>query len=417
MARFEIIGGKKLSGKIEIAGNKNSVLPIMAACLLTEETCTLENVPNISDVEVMTELIELCGAKVKRSGTSLKITCSKIKSVQFPHDLTEKLRASILLLAPVLKRTGFVKMGYPGGDVIGRRPLETHIQVFESLGATLSQEDDFYVARAKNLKGTTIFLQEASVTATENALLASVTADGETVIKRAASEPHVVDLCQFLTKMGANITGIGSNVLTVRGVGSLRGATHSIRPDHIEVGTFAILAALTRGTLEISPIIKEDLDMILLVLQRFGVKYSLSDNKLIVKDSKLKAFEKVVTDVWPGYPTDLMAPTIVLATQAEGVTLLHDWMYESRMFFVDKLLSMCAKVEIADPHRVLVYGPTKLRGQRLDTPDIRAGIALVIAALAASGKSQIERAELIERGYENIVERLSSLGAKIKRIN
>ena len=415
MAKFEITGGSKLSGKIKIAGNKNSVLPIMAACLLTEETCTLENIPNISDVEVMTKLIELCGAKVIRSNSTLKIVCKKVKSVEFPHDLTEKLRASILILGPVLARCGFVKMGYPGGDVIGRRPLEAHIQAVEALGAKLEQENDFYVARAKNLHGATIFLQEASVTATENALLASVMANGQTIIKRAASEPHVVDLCQFLVKMGADITGIGSNVLTIKGVAKLNGATHSIRPDHIEVGTFAILAAVTRGTIELSPIIKEDLDMILLVLSRFGVDYSQDEETLTVKDSKLKAIEKVVTDVWPGFPTDLMAPTIVLATQAEGVTLLHDWMYESRMFFVDKLLSMGAKVEIADPHRVLVYGPSKLRGQRLDTPDIRAGIALVIAALAAQGRSTIERAELIERGYENIVERLSSLGAKIKR--
>ena len=415
MARFEITGGTKLSGKIKVAGNKNSVLPIMAACLLTEDTCILENVPNISDVEVMSDLIVLCGAKIDRSGATLKISSKKIKSVEFPRDLTEKLRASILLLAPVLTRTGFVKMGYPGGDIIGRRPLETHVQVFEALGATLEQENDFYIARAKNLKAATIFLQEASVTATENALLASVLAQGETVIKRAASEPHVIDLCQFLVKMGAQISGIGSNVLTVNGIKKLNGTTHTIRPDHIEIGTFAILGATTPGTIEISPIIKEDLDMILLVLSRFGVNFELDDETLTVKDSKLKGVEKVVTDVWPGFPTDLMAPTIVLATQAEGVTLLHDWMYESRMFFVDKLLSMGAKVEIADPHRVLVYGVTKLRGQRLDTPDIRAGIALVIAALVASGKSQIERAELIERGYENIVERLSSLGAKIKR--
>lgn len=416
MARFEITGGRKLSGKIKIAGNKNSVLPIMAACLLTEQTCTLENVPNISDVDVMIQLMELCGAKVTKERSTLKITSKKIESAQLPQELTEKLRASILLLGPVLARCGFVKMGYPGGDIIGRRPLETHIQAIQALGADLSQEDDFYVAHAKNLHGATIFLQEASVTATENALLASVTAEGQTVIKRAASEPHVVDLCQFLIKMGADISGIGSNVLTINGVEILNGTTHSIRPDHIEIGTFVILAAVTRGTIELSPIVKEDLDMILLVLSRFGVNYSLNEDTLTIKDSKLKAVEKVVTDVWPGFPTDLMAPTIVLATQSEGVTLLHDWMYESRMFFVDKLLSMGAKVEIADPHRVLVYGPSKLRGQRLDTPDIRAGIALVIAALAAEGKSAIERAELIERGYENIVERLLALGAKIKRL-
>ena len=418
MAKFQIIGNLKLSGSIKVAGNKNSVLPIMAACLLTQDICVLENVPNISDVAIMAELLTLCGVQIRGLGTStLTINSQKVKEATFPQDLTEKLRASVLLLAPILSRVGKIKMGYPGGDIIGRRPLETHIQALESLGATIEKEDDYYIAKSNGFKGNSIFLQEASVTATENAILASVLAKGETVIKRAASEPHVVDLCQFLVKMGANIQGIGSNVLHIYGVKSLSGTRHSIRPDHIEVGTFAILAAVTSGKIEISPVIKEDLDMILLTLEKFGVNFQTEEDKLIVGNGKLKALEKVVTDVWPGFPTDLMAPTIVLATQAQGVTLLHDWLYESRMFFVDKLLSMGAKAEIADPHRVLVYGPAKLRGQRLDTPDIRAGIALVIAALAADGKSVIDKAELIERGYENIVERLLALGAKIKRVS
>ena len=418
MASFEIEGGHRLNGKIEIAGNKNSVLPIMAACLLTTDTCTIENVPNISDVSVMAQLLTMCGAEVKGVGTTtITITSKEIKEAVFPKELTEKLRASVLLLGPMLARVGKLKIGYPGGDVIGRRPLDTHIQALKALGATVRQEDEYYVAQAKELKGANIFLQEASVTATENAIIAAVVAKGQTVIKRAASEPHVVDLCQFLVKMGAQISGIGSNILTINGQKSLSGTKHSIRPDHIEVGTFAILAAVTKGKIEMEPIVKEDLDMVLLTLEKFGVDFKIQDNKLAVLDSDLDAVEKVVTDVWPGFPTDLMAPTIVLASQAKGVTILHDWMYESRMFFVDKLLSMGAHCEIADPHRVLVYGPAKLHGQRLDTPDIRAGIALVIAALTADGTSRIERAELIERGYENIVERLSALGAKIRRIN
>ncbi|MBI3282474.1 UDP-N-acetylglucosamine 1-carboxyvinyltransferase [Candidatus Curtissbacteria bacterium] len=417
MARFEITGGQRLSGKIKIAGNKNAVLPIMAACLLTKGTCTLENVPNISDVEVMAQLLELCGAKIKKRGSTFSVRCGKIKYATFPTGLTEKLRASVLLLGPMLARVGKLTLGYPGGDVIGRRPLETHIQALGALGAKIVEENGYYSARADKIHGADIFLQEASVTATENAIMAAVGAEGRTTIKRAASEPHVVDLCNFLAKMGARITGIGSNVLTIEGVEKLSPTSHQIAPDHIEVGTLAILSAVTRGTIEMSPVVKDDLDMILAVLSSFGVNCKIEGNKLTVGDSKLKAVEKVVTDVWPGFPTDLMAPTIVLATQAQGVTILHDWMYESRMFFVDKLLSMGAKVEIADPHRVLVYGPTKLRGQRLDTPDIRAGIALVIAALAAGGKSTIERAELIERGYEDIVERLSALGAKIKRLD
>lgn len=418
MARFEITGGSKLSGQIKVAGNKNSVLPIMAACLLTEDTCTIENVPDISDVEVMAKLLVTAGAKISGIGTGkLTIRCQAIKSTEFTSDLTEKLRAAILLLGPMLARAGKIKMGYPGGDIIGRRPLATHTQAMEALQARVVTQDDFYIATCSKLVGADIFLQEASVTATENAIMAACLAQGQTTIRRAASEPHVIDLCQFLVKMGARISGIGSNVLTINGVAKLSGTTHRIRPDHIEIGTFVILASIIGSRVTISPVIKEDLEMILLTLSKFGVNFKQENETLVVGKSNLAAVEKVVTDVWPGFPTDLMAPTIVLATQAHGVTILHDWMYESRMFFVDKLLSMGAKVEIADPHRVLVYGPANLRGQRLDTPDIRAGIALVIAALAAQGKSTIERAELIERGYENIVERLTAIGAKIQRVD
>lgn len=416
MITYEITGGAKLSGKIRVAGNKNSVLPVMAACLMTEGTSVLENVPRISDVDVMKDLLELTGAKVEWKGEStLVISAKEIKPADFPKDLTQKLRASVLLIGPMLSRVGKIKMGFPGGDIIGRRPLDTHIQALSALGAKLKQEDDSYSAHCQNLVGADIFLGEASVTATENVIMAAALAEGKTAIRRAASEPHVVDLCQFLLKMGAKISGIGSNVLTIVGVKKLSGTTFSIRPDHIEVGTFAILAAVAAEKLEISPIIVQDIEMILLTLAKFGVKYEIKGRCLIVHGSKLIATPKVVTDVWPGFPTDLIAPMIVLATQAKGATILHDWMYESRMFFVDKLLSMGAKVEIADPHRVLVYGPTKLFGQRLDTPDIRAGIALVIAALTATGKSQIDKAEFIERGYENIVERLTALGAQITR--
>src|SRR3989344_1023872 len=415
MARLEIIGDRKLSGQIKIAGNKNSVLPIMAASLLTQKTCVLENVPDISDVAIMVHLLQICGAKVQRNGSSLKITAKNLKEAQFPSQLTAKLRASILLLAPILARVGKIQIGYPGGDVIGRRPLDSHIQVLSALGVEFDAQKKYLSATSRGLKGAEIFLQEASVTATENALIAASCAGGTTIIKRAAAEPHVIDLCEFLVKMGAKIEGIGTSTLTIIGVDRLNGANHSVRPDHIEVGTFAILAAATGSKVKISPIIKEDLDMILLVLSQFGVNFKIETDCLIVENSRLRAVEKVVTDVWPGFPTDLMPPMIVLATKAQGVTILHDWMYESRMFFVDKLLSMGAKVDIADPHRVFVYGPSKLHGQKLDTPDIRAGIALVIAALAAKGKSQIDKAELIERGYENIVERLTALGAKIKR--
>lgn len=417
MAKLEITGGKKLYGQIRVAGNKNSVLPIMTACLLTEETCTIDNVPAISDVSVMIQLLSKCGVKIhKTADHTLKISAKNFKNRVLPKELTEKLRASILLLGPLLAKNTDIKMGYPGGDVIGRRSLDVHIQVAKALGAKIRHEDDFLVASCSKLKGAEIFLEEASVTATENAVMAASLAKGETIIKRAACEPHVVDLCNFLVKMGAKISGIGTNRLTIKGVDKLFGATHAVRPDHIEIGTFAILAAVCSSKIEISPIIREDLDMILATFSKFGINFRVDNQTLFIANSKLKAVEKVVTGVWPGFPTDLMAPMIVLATQSEGVTILHDWMYESRMFFVDKILSMGSKVEIADPHRVFVYGPTKLHGQRLDTPDIRAGIALVIAALSANGKSIINNAELIERGYENIVERLSALGADIKRV-
>lgn len=416
MAKLEIEGNTKLSGKIHVAGNKNSVLPLMAACILTSETCVIENVPNISDVSTMAKLMEICGAKIEGPGSStLTINCKDVKKAVLPADLTQKLRASVLLVAPMVARVGEITMGYPGGDVIGRRPLDCHFQVLKTMGAKVKTEDKTFKVTAQKLEGAEIFLMESSVTATENALMAASLALGETTIKRAASEPHVVDLCNFLTKMGAKIEGVTTNTLKIKGTNTLLAAVHSVRPDHIEAGTFAILAAIASLKLEISPVIKDDLDMILLTLSKFGIDYKIDGDKLEVSGCKLNAVEKVVTDVWPGFPTDLMAPMIVLATQAHGVTILHDWMYESRMFFVDKLLSMGAKVEIADPHRVFVYGPTKLHGRKLDTPDIRAGIALVIAAMAAEGKSEIDKSELIERGYENIVQRLSSIGAKIKQ--
>lgn len=416
MAKLYITGGKKLFGKIKVAGNKNSVLPIMAASMLTKDICEIENIPKISDVKIMAQLMELAGVKIKGLGTNkLIIDASNLKQAEFPTDLTTKLRASVVLLSPMLARVGKIKMGYPGGDIIGRRTLESHIQVLQSLGTKISEEGGQIIAQCSKLAGAEIFLQEASVTATENALIAASASVGTTTIKRAATEPHIVDLCEYLVKMGANIKGAGTSTITVYGVSKLFGAKHTVRPDHIEVGTFAILAAVTSGRLEISPIVKEDLDMILLTLKKFNVNFEIKDDTLIVKESNLNAVDKVVTDVWPGFPTDLMAPMIVLATQSNGMTILHDWMYESRMFFVDKLLSMGAKVEIADPHRVFVYGQSKLYGQQLDTPDIRAGISLVIAALAAKGKSTISRAELIERGYENIVERLSGVGAKISK--
>jgi len=417
MAKFEIEGGIPLKGKIKVAGNKNAVLPCMAACILTNETCVLENVPIISDVLVLGKIMEKLGAKIEGLGTSkLVINCSGLHSSELDSSLVSHLRASILLSGPLLQRFGKVFFRHPGGDVIGRRSIQTHVQALTSLGVVFHNKFDDYFGKVKSLQAKKVFLDEASVTATENVILVAVLTPGKTIIKNAASEPHIVNLCHFLLKMGADISGVGSNLLEINGVQQIKGANHTISPDHIEVGTFAIAAAITGGELEIIDVNEEDLDPILNVLNKMGVKMKFKNKSLFILPSKLKAISKVTTGIWPGFPTDLMSCLIVLATQAKGVTLLHDWMYESRMFFVDKLISMGANITIADPHRVLVYGPTKLRGQVLDTPDIRAGMALILAALSARGKSIIDRIELVERGYEKIEERLMALGAKITKL-
>ena len=420
MAKFIIKGGKPLSGKIKVAGNKNAVLPCLAATILTDDVCILKNVPQISDVFVLAEIMKSLGVKIDGLGTStLRISSRNIRSSIINSKLVNQLRASVLLCGPLLARFGKVSFSHPGGDVIGRRSIQAHIRALSNFGFSFNDNDwPIYTGRQNlKVKEVEVYLEEASVTATENVLLLAANFPGKTVIRNAACEPHVADLCEMLGKMGAKIFGVRSNLLTVEGSKKLKGVTHIIPPDNIEVGTFAIAAAVTGGEIEILEAKKDDLDPIICFLSKFGLKMKSRNNSLLVYPSRLKAVSKITTGVWPAFPTDLMSCMIVLATQAEGVTLLHDWMYESRMFFVDKLISMGAHVTIADPHRVLVYGPTKLRGQVLDTPDLRAGMALVIAALVADGKSEIDKIELVERGYENIEERLSALGASIKKVN
>ncbi len=418
MSHFIVEGGHKLKGDIKVKGNKNAVLAQMAACVLTEDECTLTNVPLISDVDAMARLLEDLGAIVKGVGTdTLKISCKNIKKHELDGELVSKLRASILFFGPLLARMGKAQMRHPGGCIIGRRPIGVHFDALYMLGAEVVTTKEDYVGKASHLEGADIFLSEASVTATENTIMAAVLAEGETIIRHAACEPHVADLCEFLVKMGAVIDGIGSNLLRITGVKKLSGAIHAVRVDHIEVGTFAIVTAVTGGEVRIKGVEIDDLGSILSVLDRFGVEYDLDDKDLKVLPSKLKSAGKVTTGIWPAFPTDLMSPLIVLATQSNGVTLLHDWMYESRMFFVDKLMSMGAAVTIADPHRVVVYGPEELRAKKMDTPDLRAGMALLIAALCATGESHIDQIEFIDRGYEQIDKRLASLGAKIKRVD
>ncbi len=418
MSKYIIEGGIKLKGKITISGNKNEILPCLAACLLTSDEVILKNVPQISDVDVLLDILKEIGAEVDKGEHEIKIRCEKITKTDLPQDLVKKLRASILFVGPLLSRLGKISFVFPGGDIIGRRIIDPHIEGLEKLGFEFRINDLKYQGkRGRNGHDKEIFLNECSVTGTENMILASVLGDVNVTIKNCASEPHIVDLCQMLIEMGAQIDGIGTQTLVIRGVKKLKGTEFSIRPDHIEFGTYAIAAVLTGGEIEIVKENLPDLKPIICHLEKMGLIFKENPDSITVSAKLIKSIPKLHTNVWPGFPTDLMSAVIVLATKAHGMSLLHDWMYETRMFFVDKLISMGAHITIADPHRVLVYGPTKLHGRNLETPDIRAGMALVLASLIADGRSIIDRAELIERGYEKVVEKLSLLGANIQKVD
>jgi UDP-N-acetylglucosamine 1-carboxyvinyltransferase len=418
MARFVIEGGRPLQGTIDVEANKNAVLPMMAACVLTDDDCILDNVPRIADVVTMSEILQELGATVEQLDCHrLRINCADITSFAPPPPLVERLRASIVLMGPLLARFGRAEMQHPGGDAIGTRSIDTHIRALEALGATFSRDDNFYAAEMESASGDCdIFLDEASVTATENAMLLAAAQPRTTTIRNAASEPHIENLASLLARMGAQVDGAGSNVLRVEGTTSLRGARERVWPDHIEAGTFAALAAACKSEITINNVIPRHLEMPLLVLNKMGLQYELKDCRMHVHPSELSAPAKIQTGIWPAFPTDLASIFIVLATQARGMTLVHDWMYEGRMFFVDRLVQMGAKIVLADPHRAVISGPSELRGREFPTPDIRAGIALVMAGLIAEGRSEIEHVELIDRGYERIDERLRSLGARIQRL-
>lgn len=427
MTTYTITGGSKLSGGVSVTGNKNSVLPLMAASLLTSGKSTLLNVPKISDVEVMREALSLLGVLTKFTGDhSLEIDSSKKKYAAIPGELTGKLRASILLLGPMLSVFGKAEMGFPGGDVIGKRAISTHLDGLTNLGATFELTSEKIVAtlKKKELSDQRIFLDESSVTGTENILLLAAAQNTTTVIENAACEPHVVDLCELLSKMGAQVSGMGTNHLEVTGAVKERGAiTQRVGADYIDAATFAIAAAITHSQITIGPVKQTEMEMILLYLSRFGVKYHWKDedvleilpSELRVNTEGIGIRQKFQTRPWPGFSPDLMSPLIVLATQAEGTALLHDWMYETRFFFTDKLVAMGANITICDPHRVLVTGPTKLHGRHLNSPDIRAGMSFVLAGMVAEGVTVVDKAELIERGYEDPVGRLQKLGMSIKR--
>jgi len=413
MSKFIIVGGNKLEGKIKLSGNKNSALKLIPAALLADSPTTLTNVPEISDVSVMLDLVSKLGVKVTKRDHEVTIDPQGLDSFDPDPDLSSKFRASVVLAAPLLVRFGKAIVTPPGGDQIGERLLDTHFAMMQKMGVEIKRTDGRYFLNWKKKVSPDIFLDEPSVTATEMGLImASSLPDGIT-IDDAATEPHVLDLAKMLSKMGADISGIGSNVLKIRG-GKLHGVEHRVCPDHIEGGTFAIASAITGGKIEIEDFDSRQYPMMLNYLGYMGVNYKSGENSLTVLPSKLVSTRgKFQTRPWPGFPTDLMSPFIVLATQTKGTVVCHDWMYEWRMFFVDDLISMGAKIFIADPHRVIVSGPTPLMSDRLFCKDIRAGISVILAALVASGRSEIENIEVVARGYENIGQRLRSLGAEI----
>lgn len=417
--KYIINGGKKLTGRIKVSGNKNSVFPCVAAALLTDEEIILENVPKIDDTQVLLDILRSIGVETRWQNSTLSVKAISIKRTKLPEDLVSKLRGSIVLSGALLSRAGKVSFHHPGGDVIGRRSIETHLEGFKKLGVTVLENDLNFslIQNESKKKQDTIFLKEASVTACENLILASVIGEKKLILKNCPKEPHVLDLCKMLLKMGAEISGVGGDTLTIKGVKKLSGCRFKIGADFVEIGTYIIAAAITFGRIEISGVDDTDLDPIIAPLKRFGVKIEHDGDQLVVSCDRLTSVSKLTTNLWPGFPTDLMSAAIVLASQSDGYTLCHDWMYESRMFFVDKLISMGAKITLADPHRVFVNGPTKLKARVLDTPDIRAGMALVLASLTAKGKSIINQAELIERGYEDVVGKLKSLGADIERVS
>jgi len=417
MSKFLVTGGRKLEGEIRLSGNKNSALKLIPATLLADSPTTLTNVPAISDIKVMVELLRNLGAKVEYKDHTLKVDPTTLSSFTPDPDLCSKIRASVVLTAPLLVRFGKTVITPPGGDQIGDRFLDTHFSMMQKMGVEMERKNGQFFLSWKKKIGGNIFLEEASVTATEMALMMGTAIKGGVTLENAATEPHVTDLGTMLNKMGANIKGLGTGTISISG-GNLKGVGYKVMPDHIEGGTFMIASAITGGHIKITDFIPQHHKMALINLASMGVNYKLGDNFIEVFPSKLVATrKKFKAQPWPGFPTDLMSPFIVLATQTEGMVLCHDWMYEWRMFFVDDLIGMGANIFIADPHRVIISGPTKLMADRLYCKDIRAGISIILAAMTTSGTSEINNVEYVERGYEDIEGRLKLLGADIKRVN
>ncbi len=423
MQSFVIEGGRPLSGTVRASGNKNGALPILAACVLASDEVRLSNVPRIRDVETMVELLADLGADVEWTGPNeVRVDPRGVEKTDLDPSLAREIRASFLLAGPLLARFGRVSVPPPGGDVIGRRRLDTHVHAFAALGAEI-EVDGVYDLSASVLRGTRMYLDEASVMGTENAIMAAVLAEGETVLGHAACEPHIQDLCRFLVSLGAGIEGIGSNVLHIRGTKELSGGEYRVGPDHIEVASFVGLAAATGGEIVVTDVEPDDLISIVPAFRKLGVEMVVSDSsvsvpagqRLQVEDDFGGQIPKIESGVWPAFPADLTSIAVTVATQAHGAILIFEKMFESRLFFVDKLVSMGARIILCDPHRVVVTGPATLYGERLESPDIRAGMAMLIAALCAEGRSSIGNIGQIDRGYERIDERLQGLGATIER--
>ena len=419
MSTLLIEGGQRLSGSVEVEGNKNSALPLLAACLLTADECVLTNVPRISDVEVMARLILDLGGEVEGIGsTTLRVRCPQIVKDEPDPALVGRLRGSVLLLGPLLARRGRARLAPPGGDFPARRTIDTHLEALQSMGVrNLEGVGHVLEAPAGGLRPTSIYLYEASVTGTETALLAAAAANGISEIRHAACEPHVVELCEFLRQLGVGLTGAGTTTIRIEGGGRLHGAEHALWGDYIEAGSWAVVAAVTGGEIDIRGARPEDMEVVASVLKRLSVECGSTGELFRVEQSTPRAAGRITTSLWPGFPSDLVSLVTVLATQAEGRTLVHDWLYELRLFALEQLSGMSAELFLCDPHRIIVTGPRRLRGRPLDSRDLRSGMALIAAALAADGQSRISPLETVERGYGRLVERLQGLGAKVAKMS
>ena len=413
--RLVVEGGHALAGTVRVDGNKNAALPLLAACLLTDQRCRLTNVPRIRDVEVMVALLQGLGAEIDGVGTStLDVRCERVTAAEPDPRLVGRLRGSVLLFGPLLARLGHARLAPPGGDFPARRTIAVHLQALRAMGAREISGDAHELEAPGGLHAASVYLEEASVTGTETALLAAAVAPGTTEIRHAACEPHVAELCEFLRSMGVEIEGVGTHTLRISGGGSLGGASRRLRGDYIEAGSWAVLAAVTGGAIEIRGADAADLEPITAVLSRMRVHCTVAGNCLTVDASRPQAIRQITTAPWPGFPSDMVSLVSVLATQAHGPTLVHDWMYELRLFALEQLSGMGADLFLCDPHRMIVSGPSRLKGRNLDTRDLRSGMALIAAALAADGTSRVGPLETVERGYADLVDRLAALGARVE---